>query len=378
MNKIKIFISKIKNLAIEKIGYLLMLTQKINIKEKISFLEQFSTLLNSGIPITNSLTIISYQTKNKKLKKMLETIHSDINKWVSLSQSFWKYSHTFKQFDISIIEMWEMTWKLGDAMEEIKNKEEKAKEIRSKVLWAFIYPIVIIILSIWMIIVFILYVIPKITDMYKDAKVNLPKLTKFVIDLSDYMQKNISSILMIMVLIFLWIYIFKTNKKTKIYYDRIILSLPIAWNLIRKSILANFTSSLWTLLKNGVIINRSLEISSWVTNNDYYKKEIEKMVVGISVWEEFSKLLWIEEIQSKKENALFPIELASIVKIWEQTWKLAELLIKISHKYNKEIDNLVKNLSTAIEPLVIIFVWWVVWTLIMAIMLPFFNMVNVI
>ena len=88
--------------------------------------------------------------------------------------------------------------------------------------------------------------------------------------------------------------------------------------------------------------------------------------------------MWIDQIQSWKENFLFPIEMASVVKIWEETWRLSELLTKSSIKYNKQIDTLVKNMQTAIEPLVIVIVWWIIWTLIMAIMLPFFNMVNVV
>lgn len=378
MKKINFDFVKIKNLILEKIWVFLQFRKKITTKEKIWFLDQFGVLLNSWIPITNALKIISYQTKSKNLKSMIEIILSDINKWVKLSQSFWKFWLIFKKFDISIIEMWELTWKIWDSINEIKEKEEKSREIKSKVIWAFIYPTIIIFLSISMIIVFIIYVIPKVTDMYKDAQVNLPSLTKFVIDLSDFMQKHISNITLVLLFIFVLVNIFRTNSKTKIYFDRFILKIPIAWNIIKKTILINFTSTLWTLLKNWIIINKSLEITSWVTNNDYYKKEIEKIWAWVSVWEDLSKMLWIENIQSWKDNNLFPIELASIVKIWEQTWKMADLLLKISLKYNKEVDNLVKNLSTAIEPLVIIFVWWIVWTMIMAIMLPFFNMVNVI
>jgi type II secretory pathway component PulF len=96
------------------------------------------------------------------------------------------------------------------------------------------------------------------------------------------------------------------------------------------------------------------------------------------MWKTLSWCMWIDEIQTWKENFLFPIELASVVKIGEETWKLAYLLQRISVKYNKQIDELVKGMQTAIEPLVIVIVWWIIWTLIMAIMLPFFNMVNVI
>lgn len=351
--------------------------QRLSIKEKISFLDSFSTLLNSWIPITSSLKIISYQTKNKGLKNMIGTILDDINKWASLKESFARFSNIFKIFDLSIIEMWELTWKVWDAIDVIRGKEEKMKEIKSKILWAFIYPSIIVTLALAMIITFIVYVIPKITEMYKDAKVNLPKLTQNVIEISDFLQENAFYICLWIIVLIVLIYIFKTHKKTKIYFDQLVLSLPIFWPLLRKKILAMFTSSLWTLLKNWVIINKSLEISSWVVNNDYYKKEIENIISWVSSWEDFSRLLWIENISNWKENKFFPIELASAVKIWEQTWKLSDLLLKISNKYNKEMDDTVKNLSTAIEPIVIIFVWVIIWTLIMAIMLPFFNMVNV-
>jgi type II secretory pathway component PulF len=157
-----------------------------------------------------------------------------------------------------------------------------------------------------------------------------------------------------------------------------ILRIPIFGPLIKKKILALFAQSLWVLLKNWVIINKSLEISSKTLENDYYEKHLVEITSGISKWVELSTLMWINDIQSGKENFLFPIELSSVVKIWEETWNLANLLIKISLKMNREIDYLIKNIQSAIEPIVIICIWWIVWTLIMAIMLPFFNMVNVI
>ena len=189
---------------------------------------------------------------------------------------------------------------------------------------------------------------------------------------------NLSVIIFWIILLIFWIIIFKTNKKTKIYWDYMIIKMPIFWPLIKKKILALFTSSLWILLKNWVIINNSLEISSRALDNDYYERDLKEISSRVSKWIELSTLMWINEIQSWKENFLFPIELASVIKIWEETWNLANLLIKISNKMNKEIDSIVKNIQTAIEPLVIIIVWWIIWTLIMAIMLPFFNMVNVI
>ncbi|MCD5385200.1 type II secretion system F family protein [Candidatus Gracilibacteria bacterium] len=357
-----------------KINYNISLSSK----DKISLLEQLSNLLNSGIPLMNSFKIIMYQTKDKKLKTFYQNIVKDLNKGDSLKDIFKKYKNIFNIFDISIIEMGELTGKLGDSIETIKTKEEKSKELKSKIIGALIYPMVIVTLSIGMILVFMIYVIPKITDMYKDAKVNLPALTQTVIDISDFLQKNIIAIVIGIIVFIVMFIIFKKHPKTKIYFDRAILYLPIFGPLIQKKILSLFTSSLSILLSSGVIINKSLEISSRALDNDYYEKDLKNVIKNVSMGKTLSSCMGIDEIQTGKENFLYPIELASVVKIGEETGKLAPLLRKISLKYTKQIDELVKGMQTAIEPIVIVIVGGIIGTLIMAIMLPFFNMVNVI
>lgn len=351
---------------------------KLNSKEKILFLEQLSNLLASGIPIINSFTIMNYQTKNKKTKLIIENALELLSKWKSLKYILKNFKKSFNNFDLSIIEMWEVTWELAKSVEIIKTKEEKTKELKWKIIQALVYPMIIIFLSIAMILVFMIYVIPKIKTMYSDAKVNLPSLTQNVIDISEFIQNNITIIIISIWIFILFIKLFKDSKYTKIYWDKIILKTPIFWKLLQKKTLALFTNSLWTLLERWIIINKALEISSNSLENKYYEKRLDEIIKQISKWISLSTLMWINSISSGKKDPYFPIELSSLVKIWEQTWKLPDLLKKISEKYNKEIDNITKNLSTAIEPIVIIAVWLIVWTLIMAIMLPFFNMVNVI
>ncbi|MDD2907691.1 MAG: type II secretion system F family protein [Candidatus Gracilibacteria bacterium] len=370
LEKIKLFFSKKLNNNTSKI--------KISSKDKINFLEQLSSLIQSGIPLINSLKIIMYQSKNKNVKKLLNSIIEKLNTGSSLKDAFKGFSNIFNIFDISIVEMGEVTGKLGDSIETIKLKEEKSRELKSKIIGAMIYPMVIITLSICMIGVFMIFVIPKLEQMYKDSKVNLPSLTQHVIDISKFLQDNIFFIIFGIILLIFGVIIFKTNKKTKIYWDYMIIKMPIFGPLIKKKILALFTSSLGILLKNGVIINNSLEISSRALDNDYYERDLKEISSRVSKGIELSTLMGINEIQSGKENFLFPIELASVIKIGEETGNLANLLIKISNKMNKEIDSIVKNIQTAIEPLVIIIVGGIIGTLIMAIMLPFFNMVNVI
>lgn len=369
----KFFLSLIQ----EFIKNILSSFRHISMKEKINFFEQLWNLLNSGIPITNALKIISYQTKGVEIKKVIEKILDNTNKGIWLKESALTMKYLFNDFDIAIIDMWEITGKLGKSIDTIREKEEKSQELKSKILSALIYPIIIITLSIAMIGVFMIYVIPKIEKMYKDAKVNLPWITQVVIHISDFLQVYY---LYIILLIFIALFTIKALKKNPIFrlqYDRYILFIPLFWTLIRKKILTLFATSLWTLLESGIIINKALEVSTQALENKYYQKELIKVKDGISKWEELSRLLWIDELALWKENPLFPIELASIVKIGEQTGKLPELLQKIAKKFEKEMDSTIKNIQTAIEPLVIVWVGIIIGTIILAIMLPFFNMVNV-
>lgn len=371
MDKIK---AKIKS-------YFLSLTRKkikLKTKLKINFLEQLSNLVNAGIPLSNALKIISFQTKDKNLKYIISSISENLNNWTSLKDSMIFFRETFNDFDISLVEVWEITGKLWESLITIKEKEEKSSELKSKIIWALIYPMVIIFLSLSMIAVFMIYVIPKIEKMYKDAKVNLPGLTQSVIATSNFLQNNIFYIIILLVIAVIVFNFTKRIPRLQLYYDTIIFKIPFFGNLIKKKTLTLFSNILSTLLSNGVIINKSLQVTLWAIENTYFKKEIAIIIEGVSKGQDLSRLMGIENISKWKEHPLFPLELASIIKIWEQTGNMADLLWNIWKKFNKELDTVIKNIQTAIEPIVIIWVWVIIGTIIMAIMLPFFNMVNVI
>lgn len=351
---------------------------KIKTKKKIEFFDSLSNLINSWIPITNSLNIMLFQTKDKKVKQIIQDLIKDISKWRKIEDSLKEYFKIFSQFDIYMIKMWEITWKLGNSLEIIREREEKNDELKTKVVWALIYPCIIVTLSICMIIWFMVFVIPKVQKMYIDAKVNLPSLTQSVIGASEFLQTNYLFLIILIFLIFFWLKVFKEWKKTKVYFDKMVLEIPIFWPLLRKKILSIFASTLGTLLKNWIMINEALNITKKSLENEYYERRIDEIIEKLNEWIALSELMGIMKLKESKSDDYFPIELASWVKIWEQTWKLPDLLVKMAIKFNKEIDIIVKWLSTAIEPIVIILVWWVVGTMIMAILLPFFNMVNVI
>lgn len=374
------FISKFPRISGENIKKFFHFPESISIsqKQKIQLFDSLYNLINSGIPITNSLSILLFQTKNKDIKYVLETTLKDISKWKKLEDCLKNFPKSFNNFDIYMVRMWEVTGKVAQALETIKEREEKNAELKTKVIWALIYPAIIVSLSIAMIIGFMLFVIPRVQKMYADAKVSLPDLTQNVIDASVFLQENYILLMALLIITIVWIMTFKKHPVTQIYYDYLVLKIPIFWPLMRKKILAIFSHTLGTLLQNGIMINEALDITKKSLDNTYYEKRIEHIWEELSEWIALSESMWIKKLKDSLEDPYFPLELASIVKIWEQTGKLPNLLIKISQKFNKEIDIIVKGLSTAIEPIVIIAVGAIVGTMVMAILLPFFNMVNVV
>lgn len=351
---------------------------KISQKEKIQILDGLYNLINSWIPITNSLSILLFQTKNKSTKIVLQTLIKEINKGQKLQFGFSLFPKVFTHFDLSMIQMGEVTGKLANALEVIIQTEEKNRDLKSKVIGALIYPSIVISLATCMIFWFLIFIIPKIQKMYRDAKVNLPNLTQTVLDISDFIKEH-----SIIILLFLWGMVvlsifFKNSSKTKIIWDQYILHFPLFGMLMRKKIFSIFSYTLGTLLQNGITIHEALKITKSSLGNVYYEKRLQEIEEEMSQGIPLSESLGIKKLKAKKEDEFFPLELASIVKIWEQTGKLPHLLVKISGKFSREVDSIVKWFSEAFEPIIIIGVWIIVGTLVMAILLPFFNMVNVV
>lgn len=364
---------------------------KINQKQKILFLDNLASLLNSWIPVIQAFDIISFQTKNKKILSIIETIRNAISKWETFFSISMKLSWVFNVFDIAMIETWEATGQIGKAFEVIVSKEEKEFDLKRKVKQALMYPIIILLITFAMLTVIMTFVIPKIEWIYKESNVNLPPLTTAVIGISHFFVNNLLLIIIwiFLVIIVCWI-LYKKVPLIRLNYDKNILKLPIFWEIIKKKTLINFSDFLSTLLGSWIMINKALQIIKNAMDNSFYSLVVENISNEVKVWKPLSYAMWVNILDKKIEVAqqekmdletktfAFPIELSTAVRIWEQTWTLSKMLHKTSARYTKEIDNTIKNLTTILEPIIIVVIWVIVWTIIMAIMLPFLNIANVV
>ncbi|NDK19934.1 type II secretion system F family protein [Candidatus Gracilibacteria bacterium] len=368
--------------------------QKISFsrKEKILFLDNFGSLINAGIPIVKALQIIYFQSENKRIQEMSAYFKQAIESGQNIIQVCESLPKVFSQFDRAMFEMGEATGKMGQVITLITEREEAQQDLERKIKQALIYPTSILFVAIAMVVTIMTYVVPKIEKIYQDSHVNLPSLTQFIISVSHFLRSEGMYLAVGIVACIVGFIFALRNPRFRYEFDRYILLFPIFGSILRKKTLIVFTEFLATLLDAGILINRSLSIVRTGMDNRYYEAEIDAILLDIKSGKTLSSALGGEYIErkirgeaiGKDETAFkrrvdcFPIELSMSVKIGEQTGSLARMLEKMAVRYNKDVDATIKGLSSMIEPIIIVGIGGIVGVIIMAIMLPFFNMVNVI
>ena len=370
-------------------------TIKLGRSEKLIFIENLGALLNSGIPIIRALQIGLFQAKKPNIRRLYEFLISSLESGETFFRVAARLPKVFSVFDVALLEMGDATGQIGRSLDTIFAKEEREADLRRKIKQALIYPISVIGIALGMICTIMTYVIPKIEGMYKEANVNLPALTQALIDSSRFIRGNLPILLGgIGILVFSVIFVLR-DRRVKKWFDLHVLRVYLFGNILQKKTLITFCEFLAILLHAGILINKALLIVKNGIGNVAYEDEIDAILEEIKSGKTLSGSLGgnlIEYKQSNlaipanrnaldlaiRRNEFFPIELSTAVKIGEQTGMLGRMLERISIRYDKEVENIVKNLSAMLEPAIIMILGIVVGTMILAIMLPFFNMVNVI
>lgn len=352
------------------------LFNRVSQKELWQFVNKLSTFINSWIDLKWALNIISKQTKSVYFRKVINEIKTSIDYWIWMSESMIQYPKIFDNLTIALIWVWEKTWSLWKILDEMDNRMLESIELKWKVKWALIYPVILLILTISMVTFMMVVIIPKITSSFQETWTELPYLTQIIINISDFI---INEWIKILLWLFSTIVSFILLKRTYIWeiiFWYISIRLPIFWYIIRQSNIIYFINSFTMLMDSWVLLLDSLKTSSNVVPNIHYRKEIVRIKNEVESWLTMSKSLWlnVEYETNVYLNKLFPEEFAYIVNTWEETWTLSESLRKIWRNYNFELKRYIWNLATMLEPIIIVIVWALVWVIVIAIMLPFFNL----
>lgn len=352
------------------------LFNSVSKKEVWEFMNKLSIFINSWIDIKWAFNIIVKQIKNPYLKKIWNEIRTNIDYWISISETMKQYPKVFDNLTVALINVWEKTWNLGKVLNELDKKMLESIELKWKVKWALLYPAILLTLTFWVLVFMMMVIVPKITSAFNETGTELPYLTQLVVWMSNFMIEKWYIVFWAIVWFIILLKLLKLTHFWSLLLWWVAVRMPIFWYVVKQSNIVYFINSFTLLLDSWVLLLDALKTSSWVMTNIHYRREIIRIKNEIESGLTMSKALWLNNEYETNVylNKYFPEEFAYIVNTWEETGTMSESLKKIGSNYNNELKRYIWNLSTMLEPFIIVLVWFMVGSIVIAIMLPFFEM----
>lgn len=325
------------------------LWQPVSLEDRIFFTRNLQTLVAAGIGLDQAVHISSEQTTNQRFRPILADIAKRLRQGQSFHSTLQRYPNVFSTFFINLVRVGESSGKLDETLEYLLVQQERDYDLRSKARGAMIYPLIILGALLVMVTLMLTFVIPKVASVLNQYKVELPLTTRILLALSNFLvHYGLYLLPIIVVLAFLgrqW----SRTKRGRWFLDGLVLRLPIIRRVVIEFNLARFGRSLSSLLKSGIAINQALALSTTVTGNIRYQTAIER---GIPLIE---KGLPLHEVLVAQPQ-LYPPLVTRMVEVGERSGKLEEMTDRIAHFYEKSVTGLLENLSSTLEPLLLILV----------------------
>jgi type IV pilus assembly protein PilC len=362
----KITSAKIKKKPKDLFENVSFMQPKVKQADIIIFCRQFSTMIDAGLPIIQCLDILYAQNDNKTFKKMLKEVKANVESGQTLSEALKKYPKQFDDLFVNMIAAGEAGGILDSILRRLSAYLEKAAKLKSKIKGGMTYPIVTIVIAIVVVAIIMVFVIPVFEEMFSSMGSALPAATQLVVNLSRAIKSNILYIIGAVIVAFFAIRRFYKTEKGKILIDDFLLKLPLFGQLIRKAAVAKFTRTMGTMLTSGVAILDALEIVARTAGNKTIEKAVFDTRTAIAEGRTMSDPL--------SESGVFPSMVCQMIAVGESTGALDAMLTKIADFYEEEVDQAVENLTSLIEPFMIVFLGVVIGGLVVSMYLPIFKM----
>lgn len=352
---------------VNKLGLVQLTTRPMKDKDLNFFLTQLSTYIKAGITLVDSINILAKQAKDKKVKNLYNRLVFELNTGQTLSEALNRQGVVFPKLLINMIKTSELTGNLTGVLDDMADYYKTSDENRKQIISAMTYPAVIFVLAIVVLVYIILYVVPEFTDMYGQIGSELPTITKVIVSLSDFLAANLLYVILVIIAIFTILTILYKNVTSFRHSTQwLFMHIPVVKNIIIYKEIIMFTKTFASLINYDVFITDSMEILGKITNNEIYKLLIKDAVVNLSNGNGVSMAF--------KDNWAFPPIAYEMLLTGERTGRLGVMMSKVSDYYNTEQKNLVTQLKSLIEPIMIIFLAVVVGIVLLAVIVPMFNM----
>lgn len=353
----------------EFLGKLWPFKKKIKSSDLTVFSRQLSTLVSSGVPLVQGLSILEEQFESPAFRNVIKSIRSDIEAGVSISDAMKKHPYAFSELYIGMVHAGEVGGILDQVLDRLSTYLESAQELKAKIKGAMMYPIIVSCVAVGAAIVMLTVVVPRFAALFQEMGAKLPTPTLMLVNLSNFVKKWIWLFILIgITVVVLFRRIYKTNYKFALKVDSMLLNLPVVGDVIKKTAIAKFTRTLGTLIRSGVPILQAMETVAKTAGNKLIEKTIMEARESIREGERIAEPL--------KKSGVFPPMVVQMIAVGEETGALDSMLTKIADFYDSEVSAAVEGLTGMIEPLIIVFLAVVVGGMVVAMYLPMFEITS--
>ena len=353
-------------------GGISLFKKKIKPEDVVIFSKQFATMVKAGLPILNVLTMLRDQLEHPELKIIVEDIRKNLEGGLTLSKCFEKYPKIFDNIYINLIKAGEASGKLDVFLLKLVDSLEKREKVKKKIKSALTYPVVMFVVAITVMVFMLIKVVPIFAEMYSGMGVALPTPTAVIMNASNFMRGTGGLTLLIVAIVSFITFKYLTTKVPAIRYKwhQRVLKMPVFGDMILKSLIARISLIMGNLSAAGVNLLESIEIAKQVSNNDVVTLALENVKKGVFSGDTLTKLFLKEPT--------FPPTFSQLISVGEQTGNLDEMFTSVSNYYEEEFDTAVDNMSSLIEPIMIVFMGTMIGGLMIAMYSPIFNVGSIV
>ena len=351
-----------------EIKFSLPFKRKVKERSIAIFTRQLATMIDAGLPLVQSLEILSSQQDNKVFKNIIREIREDVESGSTFAGALKKHPVTFDELYTNLVVAGEEGGILDSILIRLANYIEKAAALKKKVKSALVYPSVIMIVAIGVVMILMLFVIPVFETMFKSAGQSLPLPTLIVLTISKLIQKYVIILIPALILLFFLLRKYHQTENGRAVIDRLLLKLPVFGLLLKKIAVARFSRTLGTLISSGVPILDGLNIVSRASGNRTIETAILNARASIREGETIADPL--------NRSGIFPPMVIQMISVGESTGALDSMLSKIADFFDDEVDIAVSNLTSLLEPFLMIFLGVVIGGVVISMYLPIFQMAS--
>lgn len=342
----------------------------IGAKDKIIFAEQLAVMVKSGLPLIEALSSLKEQTTNRDLAAIVSELTTEVRGGGSFSQALAKYPKIFPPYFVNVVRSGEKSGNLDQVLRRLADQMTKDYDLISKVRGAMIYPALILVALIGLVVLILVYIIPNLKEIFNEVGADLPLLTRMVIGLADFTKKFIILILILLIGLTIFLKRMMRNSQYRFYFDKFKLKIPIFGRLYKNIYMARFSRNAGTLVAAGLPILEIFKTISTLIGNEVYRHSLEDIAKQVEGGLQISAAI--------KQYPIFPPMVGNLLNVGERSGSMEQVLFTLADFFDREVDNITRNLTTILEPAMMLIMGAGVALIIASVIMPIYNLVNVV